>query len=51
LYGLDQPVVATVNKEQALVVSFKTLQSKWWFNQENLLLSRRTPYYVPLVVE
>jgi predicted amidohydrolase len=51
LYGLDQPAVATVNQEQALVVSLKTLQSKWWFNQEYLLLSRRTPYYVPLVVE
>jgi predicted amidohydrolase len=51
LYGLDQPVVASSNKEEALVVKYETLQSDWWFNQELLLLSRRTPYFVPLVKE
>ncbi|MCF2132251.1 hypothetical protein L1I79_38450 [Strepomyces sp. STD 3.1] len=51
LYGLDQPVVASDHQEEALVVTFKTLQKNWWFNQEMLLLSRRTPYYVPLIQE
>ncbi len=51
LYGLDQPVVASGAEEEALIVAFKTLQSQWWFNQEMLVLSRRTPYYVPLVRE
>lgn len=49
LYGLDQPVVASSNQEQALVTEFKTLQTDWWFNQEKLLLSRRTAYFVPLI--
>ncbi|QDR79700.1 nitrilase-related carbon-nitrogen hydrolase [Sporomusa termitida] len=49
LYGLDQPAVAAGDKEEVLVVNFKTIQPQWWFNQEKLLLSRRTPYYVPLV--
>lgn len=49
LYGLDQPAVASGDKEEAFAVAFKTIQSQWWFNQENLLVSRRTPYYVPLV--
>jgi predicted amidohydrolase len=48
LYGLDQPVVASSNREEAIVVTFKTLQKKWWFNQDKLLLSRRTPYYIPV---
>lgn len=51
LYGLDQPVVAPSDKEEALVVKYETIQSDWWFNQEKLLLSRRTPYFVPLVQE
>ncbi len=49
LYGLDQPVAASSDKEEALVAEFKTLQSDWWFNQELLLLSRRTPYFLPLI--
>lgn len=49
LYALDQPVVASVDKEEAFVTEFTTLQSEWWFNQEMLLLSRRTPYFVPLI--
>lgn len=49
LYGLDQPAVASGDKEEVFVVKFKTLQSQWWYNQENLVLSRRTPYYVPLI--
>jgi predicted amidohydrolase len=51
LYGLDQPVVASKKKEEALVVKFKTLQSDAWFNQERLILSRKTTYFVPLVQE
>ncbi|MEK5389815.1 nitrilase-related carbon-nitrogen hydrolase [Margalitia sp. FSL K6-0131] len=51
LYGLDQPVVAPSDKEEALVVKYETLQNDWWFNQDKLLLSRRTPYFVPLIQE
>ncbi|MGM0829096.1 MAG: nitrilase-related carbon-nitrogen hydrolase [Bacillota bacterium] len=51
LYGLDQPVVASKEKEEALVVKFKTLQSDAWFNQERLIHSRKTTYFVPLVHE
>ncbi|MBM7587227.1 putative amidohydrolase [Bacillus pakistanensis] len=51
LYGLDQPVVASEDEEEALVVKFNTLQSDAWFNQEQLILSRRTPNFVPLVEE
>lgn len=49
LYGLDQPIVASNEKEEALIFSFKTLQNKWWFNQEKLISSRRTPYYMKLI--
>lgn len=49
LYGLDQPVVAPCNRECALVVNFQTIQPDWWFNQEKLIVSRRTPYYIPLI--
>ena len=49
LYGLDQPAVASGDQEEVFVVKFKTIQAQWWFNQENLLLSRRTPYYIPLI--
>lgn len=51
LYGLDQPVVASKDKEEALTVEFTTLQSEWWFNQEKLILSRRTHFYRPLIIE
>ncbi|HAA90598.1 MAG TPA: nitrilase [Peptococcaceae bacterium] len=49
IYGLDQPIVASGNKEEVLVVSFKTIQPDWWFNQEKLISSRRTCFYKPLV--
>ena len=51
IYQLDQPVVASGDKEQSLVVKFKTLQSDWWINQNEIILSRRTDAYKPLVVE
>lgn len=49
LYGLDQPVAASKDKEEVLVADFSTLQSAWWFNQEKLILSRRTHFYEPLI--
>ncbi|MDI3534051.1 MAG: hypothetical protein PWQ82_416 [Thermosediminibacterales bacterium] len=49
LYGLDQPVIASKDREEALIVSFKTIQPDWWFNQEKLISSRRTFFYKPLV--
>jgi len=49
LYGLDQPVTATEEKEEALLVEFNTIQSDWWFNQDKLLKSRQPDYYTPLV--
>ncbi|PLR76341.1 nitrilase [Bacillus sp. V3-13] len=51
LYALDQPVVASEDTEQALVVEFETLQSDAWFNQEMLILSRQPAYFKPLVQE
>ncbi|MFC4766258.1 nitrilase-related carbon-nitrogen hydrolase [Effusibacillus consociatus] len=50
LYGLDQPVVASNNREEALIARFSTIQRDWWFNQEKLILSRRTFFYKPLVI-
>ncbi|HYE81707.1 MAG TPA: nitrilase-related carbon-nitrogen hydrolase [Clostridia bacterium] len=50
LYGLDQPVAASKDKEEALMVHFNTVQSKWWFNQEYLIHSRRTFFYKPLIL-
>ncbi|KUO75699.1 MAG: nitrilase [Clostridia bacterium BRH_c25] len=50
LYGLDQPIAASKDKEEALMVHFNTVQSKWWFNQENLIHSRRTYFYKPLIL-
>ncbi|MFK4784941.1 nitrilase-related carbon-nitrogen hydrolase [Fusobacterium sp. MFO224] len=49
LYGLDQPIVASDKNEEALIFTFETLQNKWWFNQEKLTSSRRTPYYIKLI--
>jgi hypothetical protein len=49
LYGLDQPQIASLDKEEVLIVDFSTIQSDWWFNQEKLILSRRTAFYKPLV--
>ena len=50
-YGLDQPIIAAHNKEEALVVNFSLIQSDWWYNQEKLIISRRTIFYKPLVIE
>ena len=50
LYGLDQPVYLQ-REEKALLVKFRTVQPEWWFNQEMLINSRRTPYYMPLITE
>lgn len=51
LYALDQPVVASSEKEEAIVVTFKTIQSDAWFNQELLILSRQPAYFKPLIQE
>ncbi|PKG24793.1 nitrilase [Niallia nealsonii] len=51
LYALDQPVVASANKEEALIVKFKTIQPDAWFNQELLILSRQPAYFKPLIQE
>ncbi len=51
LYQLDQPVVAGEMAEETLVVKFTTLQNDWWVNQEMLISSRRTDYYMDLVRE
>jgi hypothetical protein len=32
-------------------VTFNTLQTDWWFNQERYILARRTPYFSRLVQE
>ncbi|MCO7174760.1 nitrilase-related carbon-nitrogen hydrolase [Sporolactobacillus kofuensis] len=49
LYGLDQPIVASSNKEEALAVKFKTIQPNNWFNQDKLINSRQPAYYKPLI--
>ncbi|UOQ92385.1 nitrilase [Halobacillus shinanisalinarum] len=51
LYGLDQPVVASMGEEEVITAEFDTLQSDRWFNQEKLLQSRQTPYFKPLIIE
>ncbi|RIW38806.1 nitrilase [Bacillus salacetis] len=51
LYALDQPVVASDDTEQALVVEFETIQPEAWFNQELLILSRKPAYFKPLILE
>ncbi|KOS69712.1 nitrilase [Lysinibacillus contaminans] len=51
LYGLDQPVVASSNKEEAVTVTFETIQADAWFNQEMLILSRQPAYFKPLILE
>ncbi|MBS9855598.1 hypothetical protein J4H58_12575 [Vibrio alginolyticus] len=50
LYGLDQAKVASSNEAQALTVQFKTKNHDWWLNQSNMVTSRRTPYYKPLIL-
>lgn len=50
LYGLDQPSFLP-RGEAAFAVKFRTIQPKWWFNQEMLIHSRRSTYYKPLIME
>jgi len=50
LYGLDQPVIASANLEEILIVHYETLQVDWWFNQEKLIALRQTKEYKSLVV-
>lgn len=50
LYGLDQAIVASSSNEQALKVHFKTKNNDWWLNQYNMVSSRRTSYYQPLIM-
>ncbi|QAA23539.1 hypothetical protein [Sporolactobacillus terrae] len=49
LYGLDQPVAASSNKEEALAVNFQTIQPNNWFNQDKLINSRQPAYFKPLL--
>ncbi|MET1030989.1 nitrilase-related carbon-nitrogen hydrolase [Domibacillus tundrae] len=51
LYALDQPAVASSNKEEAFIVEFETLQPAAWFNQEMLILSRQPAYFKPIIEE
>lgn len=51
LYGLDQAVVASEDKEEALYVNFKTKNHDWWLNQFNMVSGRRTTFYKPLVLK
>lgn len=50
LYGLDQAEVASTHKASAFAVKFKTKQNHWWLNQFNMVASRRTDAYKPLVM-
>lgn len=49
IFALDQAVVAPRDFEGAIEVDFKTVQNEWWFNQQKLIASRRTDYYIPLI--
>jgi len=49
LYGLDQPLALDKAGEGYLLANFATLQSTWWWNQENLILSRQPQFYKRLV--
>lgn len=51
LYGGDIPVVASSDKEEVFVVTIPRKRHDWWFNQQKLLLSRRTYHYRPLVAK
>lgn len=51
LYGLDQAQVASSSTEENFSVSFKTKQNAWWLNQFNMISSRRTDYYQPLIMK
>lgn len=50
LYGLDQPVVASQDEEEVVIVNYETLQLDWWFNQEKLVILRQTKEYKLLVI-
>lgn len=50
LYGLDQPVIAESHKSISLHVSFTIRQNHWWLNQFNIIASRRTDSYKPLIL-
>ena len=50
IFGLDKAVVAPEGFEGAIDLHFKTVQKDWWFNQQKLIDSRRTDYYLPLVM-
>ncbi|WP_017381673.1 nitrilase-related carbon-nitrogen hydrolase [Paenisporosarcina sp. TG-14] len=50
LYGLDQPVIASTNMEEIIIVNYETLHLDWWFNQEKLITLRQTKEYKPLVI-
>ena len=49
IYGEQFPQIASSDKEEALRVDVPILKEDWWFNQQKLLLSRRTAYYKPLI--
>ncbi|MFB4164014.1 nitrilase-related carbon-nitrogen hydrolase [Alteribacillus sp. JSM 102045] len=49
LYGLDKVEIASKDKEEVQMASFKTVPQDWWFNQEKLLASRQPEYYTPLI--
>lgn len=48
-YTNDQTVIASGDQEEVLVNAFQTMKTDWWLDQENLILTRRTSYYKPLV--
>ncbi|MEW9673802.1 nitrilase-related carbon-nitrogen hydrolase [Ammoniphilus sp. 3BR4] len=49
LYGLDKTRITSMDQEEGQVFRFTTVPSEWWFNQEKLILSRRTHFYKPLI--
>jgi predicted amidohydrolase len=51
IYGTHFPVTASRDQEQVLMITIPKLPADWWFNQQKLLLSRRTFYYKPLVTK
>lgn len=50
LYGLDQAAIEQTHKGNAFEVKFKTKQNDWWLNQFNVIASRRTDAYKPLIL-
>lgn len=49
LYGLDQPIVASADTEEAVIIRYETVQPDWWFNQEKMIALRQTKEYKSLV--